>query len=317
MKSILRKLPFFSKLYALAEQVTRQYERIRDLESSLGEIILGLDPAETLLKHYCRCSDGRAPDLTNPRSFNEKILWLNLYDNNPLKKVCADKFSVRQYVAEKIGDEYLIPSLGVWNSFDEIDFSQLPEQFVLKPTHASGCNIIVKDKKKMNMAEMKKHFDYWLSVDYSRFFLEKCYQGIPRRILAETYIKNDDGDDLLDYKFFCIHGDVKLCWVDLDRSKNHKRNVYDTEWNLLPLTIQYPSSSRIVKKPDNFTSMLEIAKKLSSPFYQVRVDLYNHGGKIYFGELTFVSGAGWEIFTPDSYNYKLGEMLHLPEKRNP
>ncbi len=215
---------------------------------------------------------------------------------------------------EQIGKEYLIPLLGVWDTFDEIDFSALPDKFVMKPTHASGCNIIVHDKSKLDMKAMKAHFDFWMAYDYSRQALEKCYYGIPRKIIAEQFL-DANGHDLPDYKFFCIHGEPILCWVDLDRSTNHTRNVYDTDWNLLPLTIKYPSSSKVVEKPAGFSRMLDLARKLSKPFPQVRVDFYNLNGKIFFGELTFVSGSGQEKFTPDSYNRKFGDMLHLPERK--
>ena len=256
---------------------------------------------------------GKKLNLQNPQTFNEKIQWLKLYDSTPIKTMLADKYLVREWVNEKIGEEYLIPLLGVWDKFDDIDFDKLPEKFVLKANHGCGWNIIVKDKNNFNINDAKKKFDVWMNTNYAfKNGLELHYKNIAPKIIAEKYIENDEG--LLDYKFLCFNGKVKYVWVDTDRFTAHKRDIFDLDWNHLPFTIKFPNAKKTPGKPKRLKEMIELATELSKGFAHVRVDFYEVDSKIYFGEVTFTSGSGIEKFCPEEYDLKLGQMIELPNK---
>ena len=269
-----------------------------------------------MLKKWYKKRTGRELNLENPQTFNEKIQWLKLYDNSPLKTKLADKYLVRDWIKQEIGEEYLIPLLGVWNSFDEIDFDKLPEQFVLKANHGCAWNIIVKDKSKFDKAKAKKKFDKWMRRNYAyKAGLELQYKDIPPKIIAEKYIVDSKGE-LNDYKTLCFNGEPKFIWIDCGRLKNRTENIYDTNWNLQPFLMTYPNSKDPIPAPENLPKMIELAKKLCQNFALVRVDFYNVDGKIYFGEMTFTSASGVDKFIPGEYDLKLGQMLTLPEKKN-
>ncbi len=269
--------------------------------------------AEYLKDWFYRCT-GNELNLDNPQTFNEKIQWMKLYDSTPLKTQLADKYLVRDWVKEKIGEEYLIPLLGVWENFADIDFDKLPDKFVLKTNHGSAWNIIVTDKNKLNKQDAKRKFDEWLHTNFAyKAGLELHYKNIKPLIIAEKYIETDDGD-LKDYKFLCFNGEVKYIWVDKDRYSGHKRNLYDIDWNLLPQKISEGrlwSNFKNCNKPKNFEKMLEFAKILSKNLAFVRVDFYENKNKLYFGELTFTSASGVHIFTPSSFNLELGQLIDL------
>lgn len=260
-------------------------------------------------------SIGRKLDWNNLKSYTEKMQWEKIYDKNPLKSVLADKYRVRNWVANIIGSEYLIPLLGCWNSFSDIDFSDLPEQFVLKTNHGTGTNLIVKDKGKLNIKKAKILFDDWMDMDFAytnNFQLH--YADIPKKIIAEKYLETELGE-LQDYKFLCFDGKPEFCWVDLGRFSKHTRTVFDTNWVLQPWTqASYGISKEPIPKPKNFEQMLEIAKSLSQGFSHVRVDLYNVDGDIYFGEMTFTNGSGLDPIVPDKYDFILGDFWKLPIK---
>lgn len=255
---------------------------------------------------------GRKLNWDNLCAYTEKMQWSKLYDATDIKTELSDKYLVRKWVEEKIGKDYLIPLLGVWNNYDEIDFEKLPNQFVLKTNHGSGTVIIVKDKYKINHKLSRQLFDDWMNTDYSYLFgMEMQYTKIKRKIIAEQYL--DTGDqDLQDYKFLCFDGRPYFCWVDLDRFKNHTRNVYDLNWNIQPWNqYTYGNSKNDIPKPKNFEKMVEIASLLCVGFSHVRVDLYNINGKIYFGEMTFTNGSGYERIVPDEYDFKLGKLWNI------
>jgi len=254
---------------------------------------------------------GEHLDLNNPKTFNEKIQWLKLNDSTPLKTRLADKYLVRDWVKEKIGEEYLIPLLGVWDSFDDIDFDKLPDKFVLKCNHGSGYNIIVKDKSQLDLADAKKKIDYWLNEDFAfRNGLELHYSAIPRKVIAEKFIDNN-GEDLFEYKIFCSSGKVKYIYVRTP-SKDNGYNItfFDTEWNKQDFSFAEPASYSI-PEPDNLTEIINVASKLSENFNFVRVDLYRttQDGRLYFGEMTFTPGSGTNRYTPAEVNVKLGDLI--------
>jgi hypothetical protein len=257
---------------------------------------------------------GKRLDLEHPRTFNEKIQWMKLYDSTPLKTRLADKYLVRDWVAEKIGPEYLIPLLGVWDSFDEIDFNELPNQFVLKANHGCGWNIIVKDKSRFNKEEARRNFDYWMRMNFAYCAgLELHYRNIPPKIIVEKYME-DENKQLVDYKFYCFEGKPYFIEFLSDRFEQggFKCTMYDLEWNptgWTPEALHEPCN--IVTKPKNLTKMIYLAKMLCFDFHYVRVDFYSLDEKVYFGEMTFTPMSGLGRFKPKEWDLKLGEMIKL------
>ena len=275
---------------------------------------------------YCNCSKrdlekelatiykketGLDLDFDCLRTYNEKLQWIKLYDIDELKTQLADKYRVREWVREKIGSDYLIPLLGVWKNFDDIDFQKLPDQFVLKTNHGSGTNIIVKDKSRFDKKESKGLINSWLGKNFAYIYLEFQYRDIKPLIIAEQYIEDKEGE-LNDYKFFAFNGKIKYIQVDMDRFSNHIRNIYDTNWKLQDFSIEYPNDiNRVIEKPQNFEEMIKIAEKLAEGFREVRVDLYNVDGKIFFGEMTFTHGAGYERFSSEKIALEWGSYFSI------
>lgn len=254
-------------------------------------------------------------NLDHPQTINEKIQWLKLYDATPLKTKLADKYLVRDWVKEKIGEEYLIPLLGIWDSFEEIDFDQLPEKFVLKANHGSGWNVIVKDKSQFDREAAKEKFDKWLKTNYafvSGFELQ--YLNIPPKIIAEQYLEKPD--QLIDYKVWCSDGKARFIWVDTDRFTNHKRTLFSLDWERLPITIvdRYFPDERELPRPKNLEKMIRFAEIMCEDFAQVRVDFFEVNDKLYFGEMTFTSGSGKERTRPREFEYEMGNWVTLPQK---
>ena len=218
----------------------------------------------------------------------------------------------------KIGDKYLIPTIAVWDSADEIDWDVLPSQFVMKCSHDSGGIIICKDKSKLDKKKAISIMSKGLKRRYFKQNREWPYKDVTPRIIVEAYMVDESGYELKDYKFFCFDGVPRLVQIDFDRYTNHKRNVYDTEWNLLDLLIKFPKGhERVFVKPNNYEEMLYISRKLSEGIPHVRVDLYNVNGRIYFGEMTFFHGSGLEEFTPEEWDERIGSWLKLPLLNHP
>lgn len=294
----------FPGLYDFYQHLGRRIA-IREIEKMKKMPIQ--EKVKTLEKAYLE-KIGHELDWDNLQTYTEKMQWEKMYHEYPVKAVLADKYLVRDWVAEKIGGQYLIPLLGVWDSFDEIDFDSLPNQFVLKTNHGSGTNEIVKNKQKMHYKQVKCRFDDWMQMDFAyTTFFEMHYSDIPRKILAEKYLETDRGE-LQDYKFLCFDGEPQFCWVDLGRFSDHTRTVFDMQWNLQPWTqANYGISKEPIPKPKNFEKMVELARVLAQGFSHVRVDLYNVDGTIYFGEMTFTNGSGLDPIVPDEYDLVLGQ----------
>ncbi len=267
-------------------------------------------PDKMYLKLKYRFAFGKKLDLKNPKTFNEKLQWLKLYDRKPEYTVMVDKYAVKKYVADKIGEEYIIPTLGVWDKFEDINFEQLPNQFVLKCTHDSGGLVICKDKSKLDVEGARKKINKSLKRDFYLMGREWPYKNVQRKVIAEKYMEDESGKELKDYKIFCFDGVPKLIQVDYGRFTNHRRNIYDTSWNLMPFQIQHPSDETI-RKPIVLDKMLALAKTLSIGIPHIRTDFYVIDDKIYFGELTFYHGSGYEIITPEKWNYELGNWLKI------
>lgn len=256
-------------------------------------------------------------NLSNPLTFNEKIQWLKLNDRNPLHTIYADKFLVREYIKGKIGEEYLIPLLYIYNNSNEIDFDKLPNKFVLKCNHNSGKGMcICKDKSVLDKKRTRKNLTKGLKENYYLYSKEWCYKNIPRKIICEKYMTDNVNGELIDYKFMCFNGEVKVIFTATERNlgKNMKIDFFDINWTKLPFTRHYPSSDKIIAPPKNLKKMIQLASILSEHEYFIRVDFYEINNRIYFGELTFFPGSGFEEFTPEIWDKNLGDMLALPTK---
>lgn len=251
-------------------------------------------------------------DLQNPKTFNQKIQWLKMYDSLDIKTELADKYLVRKWIQEKIGDNYLIPIISYWKSEDEIDFSTLPNKFVLKANHGSNMNIIVKDKNKINIKQIKKTLKKWRMINYGLGpNMEKHYINIDHLIIAEEYLENENSD-LYDYKVHCFNGVPKIIQIIKGRSNKEKMGFYDLDWNLLNIRRKGMGMLDNEKKPECFNELIEKAKILSKEFIYVRVDFYIIDNKIYFGEMTFTPGSGGVAWEPNEANYYMGSLLELP-----
>jgi hypothetical protein len=253
-----------------------------------------------------------------PQSFNQKIQFRKVYDKNPLFTLCADKYKVREYVKNKIGEEYLIPIYLVTDKLTKEQWKSLPDSFVIKTNHGSGYVRIVYDKNKENSDLIIKEFNRYLKVKFGSKGQEYFYNKIKPKIIIEKLLLNKNNEIPSDIKFHCFNkkGKIKmLIQYDYDRFLDHKRKVYDENWNMLPFTIGHGFNKSQIHKPKNFEKMKEIAKKFSNDFDYVRVDLFNINGKIYFGELTFTHGCGFEKFDPPEYDFKIGELWCYERKK--
>lgn len=258
---------------------------------------------------------GYSMDWDNPKTFNQKLQWLKLNDRRPEYTRMVDKYEAKKYVADIIGDEYIIPTIGVWNSVDEIDFDALPQQFVLKCTHDSGGIVVCKDKLHLDIAEAKKKLRKGLKTNFYWQSCEYPYRGVKPRIIGEEYMEDISGE-LRDYKFFCFDGEPKFMFVATDRMKadDTKFDFFDMDYNHLPFTNGHPNAAIPPKKPETFEQMKLLAAKLSQGIPHVRVDFYDVEGHVYFGEMTFFHWSGMTPFEPEEWDYKFGEWITLPSQ---
>ena len=243
--------------------------------------------------------------------FGEKIQWLKLYGNLEKYSNYVDKYKVREYIRKTIGEEYLIPLINVYNNTNEIDYTKLPNEFVMKLNHGSGYNLIIKDLQKENTDKINKQLEKWLKEDYYKIKKEYQYKNVKKKIICEKLIQDASGD-LLDYKFFFFYYKTEFVKVDFERFKEHKVNFYDKNWNLLNIKEKgWENYKKNCEKPKNFDEMLKVAEKLAKKFQFVRVDLYNVDGKIYFGELTFTPASGKHPFIPLEEDKKIAERIKI------
>lgn len=261
---------------------------------------------------------GRRLNLKNPKTFTEKIQWLKLYSRKPEYTTMVDKYAVKEYVANIIGEEYIIPTFGVWNKVEDIDWESLPQQFVLKTTHGGGCGgvVICKDKATCDKEKAIAKLNNSLNSDIYSTLREWVYKDIKPRIIAEPYLEDLKTGELRDYKFFCFDGEVKLLFVASARQTQSEPffDFFDTEYNPLPILQGHPNSNTKPEKPICFDEMKMLASKLSKGFATLRVDLYEVNGKAYFGELTFYHFGGFIPFVPEQWDYILGQYIKLPQK---
>ena len=296
------------------------------LKQQLCRAILGLSgrlhlrgfiPDKLYLKLLYRRVFNKKLDLKDPRTFNEKLQWLKLYDRRPEYTTMVDKYAVKKYVADKIGQKYIIPTLGVWDRPEEIDWDSLPNQFVLKCTHDSGGLVICRNKTELDKEAAISKLKAGLKRDYYLAGREWPYKNVPRRIIAEKYMEDESVSDLPDIKFFCFDGTVKALFIGTERgSGNVKFDYYDADFHHLDLVQEHPMSGKDFPRPQHFDEMKELASKLSQGIPQVRVDFYNINGDIYFGEMTFFHHGGVVPFHPEDWDYIFGSWIQLPDRSN-
>jgi TupA-like ATPgrasp len=251
-------------------------------------------------------------NLGNLVGFDQKLMYSKVVNRDPHTTRCACKYEVREVVRSKVGQGILNELYGVYESVEDINFEDLPNQFVLKATHGSQMNIICKDKKNLAVQETKEQLKKWMRTNYYWVGREWQYKNIKPRIICEKYLEQDDGTDLMDYRFFCFNGEPKILAIDIDKYGSYRRNLYDMEFNLMDIKLQYPTDKNYkLSKPERFDEMVEIARKLSSGFNHVRVDLYTCNKDIYFGELTFYHAGGGQKFEPLELNEELGNLIKI------
>lgn len=274
--------------------------------------LLNWMPDKTYLQLLAKNAWGRTMDFDNPVTFNEKLQWLKLYDRNPLYTQLVDKYEVRSFVTEKLGEDYLIPLVGgPWDSFDEIDFDALPEQFVLKTTHDSGGVAICRDRESFDIEKARAYLSKRLKRNFFWANREWPYKNLKPRIVAEKYMVDESGTELKDYKVMCFGGEPRLIQVHRGRYVNHTQDFYDTEWNRMDITQYCDNSDVIMDKPEFLDEMLRLCRIVSESMPQVRSDWYFANGRVYFGELTFFDAAGFDDFEPVHWNKTLGDWIDL------
>lgn len=273
-------------------------------------------PDKRFLKLKYKLMFNKKLHLTDPKTFNEKLQWLKLYDRRPIYTTIVDKYKVREYIAEKIGSEYLVPFHGAWDTEEEINFDILPDQFVLKCNHNSGIGMcICTDKSKLDIKKVKKELKRGLKQNYYKKEREWPYKDVPRKIIAEMFLKSDEGG-LTDYKVHCFNGEPKLILVCKDRFTvtGLTEDFYSEDW--IHLNIKRPDiewASSPIQKPEQLDEILQLSRTLSKDIPFLRVDFYIVEGKVYFSELTLYPASGFSSFEPQIWDDKLGEWLHLPD----
>ena len=275
-------------------------------------------PDEEYLRRLFHACLGYDLNLADPQTFDEKLQWLKLYDRRPEYTQMVDKYLAKQYVADRIGNDYIVPLIGVWEKFEDIDFEKLPNQFVLKCTHDCGGLVICKDKSKLDIKSAQKKINRSLKSDYYLSGREWPYKNVKRRIIAEEYLEDSGTGELRDYKFFAFDGKVRALFIAQDRQKlgeETKFDFFDADFNHLPIKNGHPNADLVPQKPENFELMRVLAEKLSCGIPQVRVDFYEANGKVYFGELTLSHWSGLVPFEPFEWDKKFGSWIVLPKAK--
>ena len=272
-------------------------------------------PDALYLQLYFRTVMGHPLHLRHPRTFNEKLQWLKLHDRKPIYTRLVDKYAVRQYIADTIGDAFLVPLLGVWDTFDSIDRDALPDRFVLKTNHDSGTVLLCHDKSAFDWENARRIFDKALATNYYYHGREWPYKNVPPKIIAEQYMAPDDSGDMTDYKFLCFNGTVKCAFTCTNRRTGRPLTVtfFDPQWNQLPFERHYHPDPDFIPKPAHLREMIDISERFARDMQAifVRVDFYEIGGRVYFSEFTFHPGNGLEEFTPETWDRTLGDWLDL------
>ena len=273
-------------------------------------------PDKLFLAVKFRLTMGYWMDFSNPKTYNEKLQWLKLFDRQPEYSQMVDKAGAKEYVAKKIGEQFVIPTIGLWDRPEDIPWDELPNQFVAKVTHDSGGIVICKDKSMLDFHAAIKKLSNGLKRDYYAVSREWPYKNVKRRIIVEQYMVDESGYELRDYKFFCFNGEPKMLFIATDRenpNEETKFDFFDMDFNLLPFTNGHEHAKNTPAKPKGFDTMVKLAHKLSAGIPHVRVDFYDINGHVYFGELTFYHWSGFVPFNPTDWDSKIGEWLKLPK----
>ena len=272
------------------------------------------------LEHLFYAKNGYSPNFDDPKTICEKLNWLKLYNRRPEYTAMVDKYEVKKYVAEKVGKQYIVPLLGVYNSFNEIDFDSLPEQFILKCTHNSGSFVVCKDKRTFDKENARKILSNGLNQNYFNAGREWVYKDVKPRIIAEEFIPALGARDSLEYKLTVCNGIVKMITICTGIAhssfENRNNDNYDRDWNFLPFYVNYKNTGKVIDKPAFMDEMIDVAEKLGAGIPYVRVDFYYVDGKVLFGEMTFYTWSGFMHFTPPEYDQIMGEWIQLPQKFN-
>lgn len=273
-------------------------------------------PDRVYLKLRYRFKTGRYLNLDAPKGFNEKIQWLKLYDRNPAYTKMVDKYLVKDYVAEILGEQYIIPTIGIWNDVQSIDFNNLPNQFVLKTTNGGGGNgvVICKDKDRLDFYQAKNKLKKSLNQDIYNLLREWPYKNVEKRIIAEKYMEDENGS-LNDYKVLCFGGVAKLIEYHTNRfNERHAQDFYDRNWKKTGISqnSNYTATDEIAPCPSCLSDMIDFSETLSRGIPLCRIDWYVVGNRLYFGEITFYDGSGFELFDDDYYEELLGSWIPLP-----
>lgn len=285
---------------------------IRYFNALANRQLLNWMPDELYLKIQYRLAMGKKLNLKNPTTYNEKTQWIKLHDRKPEYTMMVDKYAVRKYVADTIGDEYSIPLVGgPWKSFDEIDFDKLPDQFVLKCNHDSGGLVICTDKSKLDKEAAREKINKCMQRNFYWLHREWPYKDVKPCIIAEKYMVDDSGYELKDYKFFCFDGVPKAMFIATDRNVSTKFDFFDMDFNHLPFINGHPCADKTPEKPQSFDEMKRLAAILSKGIRHVRVDFYEINGRVYFGELTFFHWSGVVPFEPEEWDYRFGAWIRI------
>lgn len=296
----------------MVKNMTYLRKKIHRWTDVLVRLVGPMLPDKLFLTLLFRVRMGYWLDWKNPKTFNEKLNWLKLYNRKPEYTIMADKVKAKEYVASIIGKEHIIPTLGVWQRAEDIDFDKLPDKFVIKCNHNTGKGMyICKDKSKMDVEAVRKKLKRGLRQNFYMHYREWPYKNIPHRIIAEQLIEDPNSQELKDYKFFCFDGKPFMMYVSRDISDDAHTDFFDMDYNRLPIRMKDPNSEVMPEKPVGFEKMKELATKLCDSMPHIRVDFYDVNGHIYFGELTFFHNSGFGKVYPEEWSLKLGSMIHL------
>ncbi len=286
------------------------------LNKKIKQFLKNRIPDKLYLEIVFKINLNKRLDLKNPKTFNEKLQWLKLYNRNPEYTKMVDKYAVKEYVRDVIGSSYVIPTYGIWERYEDIDFKNLPERFVLKCTHDSGGLVLCKDKSQLDYEEIKRTIVSSLKTNYFVYGREWPYKNVKPRIIAEEYVVDAKNEILPVYKFMCFNGEPKIIQtIQNDKQENESIDYFDTDWNLLQIRQGFPNSEYPYEKPKRLDEMIEIARTFSKGHPFLRVDLYVANDEIKFSEFTFYSDGGFMPFDPPSWDKKLGSWIDLPNEK--
>lgn len=282
-----------------------------------GKIMYSLKflPDKPYLQMFYFATTGKFINFKNPQGYNEKLQWLKINNKHPEYGPLVDKLAVRDHIKKELGEEFLFPLLGAYESFDDIDFSSLPNQFVMKCNHDSGSTKIIKDKASLSeedMKELRQHFTKKLNRDFFYAGREYPYKGIKPYIMIEKLMVDEGKSDITDYKFFCFDGVPKVVLIATDRQTDCRFDYFDMDFNHLDIIDHCPQSEKAIDKPVCFDQMKELASKLSQGIKTVRMDFYEINGQIYFGEYTFFSGGGFDLYIQPEWEKQMGDWINVP-----